>query len=35
LENLQQLATFSGLTPTNENLQKEISTIKRERAYAF
>ena len=35
LENLQQLATFSGLTPTNEKLQKEISTIKSERAYAF
>ena len=35
LENLQQLAAFAGLTPTNENLQKEISTIKSERAYAF
>ena len=35
MENLQQLAAFAGLTPTNENLQKEISTIKSERAYAF
>ncbi len=34
-ENLQKLAVFSGLEVTEQQLQNEISTIKRERAFSF
>ena len=35
LENLQKLVYFSGLQSTTEQLEKEISSIKSDRAYAF
>ena len=34
-DNLQKLALFSGLQPSEQQLQNEISTIKSERAFAF
>ena len=34
-ENLEKLAVFSGLAATEQQIQKEVSTIKSERAYAF